>query len=363
MAAARSIGQVLLTLGAVVALGACVDLKGLGGAAGGEADASPPLSEGGLCNGDLTRDPRNCGLCGHDCLGGDCVASACMPVILASGQATPEAIAVDPTTSTVYWTNLGDGTVIALRAGGGPRAVATGQPGPRGIAVHAGSVYFTNLNGGTVMVIESSGPRELAKTDAEPYDLAVTDANVYWVARGGSTVARAATTGGASTTIASAQPSPLAITADARGATWVVEGTAANGYSDGAVWQATGTSPARALATVQRPRGIAAVDSTIYVTSYAADGAVFAYDEATSKLTKVASAQQQPLGIAADQQNIYWLDEHPGGTVMALSRTDSSAAPRVLASNQSSPHAIAVDATSLYWTNAGDGTVMRLAKP
>jgi hypothetical protein len=74
MIAARWTGQVLLTLGAGLALGACVDLKGLGGAAGG--DASTPLAEGGLCSGDLTRDPRNCGRCGHDCLGGDCVASA-----------------------------------------------------------------------------------------------------------------------------------------------------------------------------------------------------------------------------------------------------------------------------------------------
>lgn len=52
---------------------------------------------------DTTSDPKNCGYCGHDCLGGFCVASACQPVVVATKQQWPVAITVDATN--VYWTN------------------------------------------------------------------------------------------------------------------------------------------------------------------------------------------------------------------------------------------------------------------
>lgn len=42
--------------------------------------------EGGTC-GDTTNNPANCGACGHDCLGGTCVASVCQPVLVISNSA------------------------------------------------------------------------------------------------------------------------------------------------------------------------------------------------------------------------------------------------------------------------------------
>jgi hypothetical protein len=46
------------------------------GGQGGNGDPCAPLVDNGTC-GDVTSDPQNCGGCGHDCLGGDCVDGRC----------------------------------------------------------------------------------------------------------------------------------------------------------------------------------------------------------------------------------------------------------------------------------------------
>jgi len=42
------------------------------------AEAAPPCDAANVAN-----DPHHCGACGHDCLGGECTAGVCQPVILA----------------------------------------------------------------------------------------------------------------------------------------------------------------------------------------------------------------------------------------------------------------------------------------
>lgn len=70
-----------------------------GPVAGGEAGADAPsegtpVGEAGTeasppCDGtNLASDPNHCGKCGHSCLGGECVASACRPAVLAKINAT-----------------------------------------------------------------------------------------------------------------------------------------------------------------------------------------------------------------------------------------------------------------------------------
>jgi hypothetical protein len=69
----------------------------------------------------------------------------------------PRGIAVDATS--VYWTNeYSSGTVMKVPTGGGtPTTLASGQSYPQGIAVDATSVYWTNDISGTVMKVPTGG--------------------------------------------------------------------------------------------------------------------------------------------------------------------------------------------------------------
>jgi hypothetical protein len=46
-------------------------------------DGGFPAADGGVCVADILTDPLNCGRCGHDCLGGQCVSGRCQPTTLA----------------------------------------------------------------------------------------------------------------------------------------------------------------------------------------------------------------------------------------------------------------------------------------
>src|SRR5689334_6158663 len=50
---------------------------------GGSGEGGSPTTTG--AGGASMGDPHNCGLTGHDCLGGACEGGACQPVLVASG--------------------------------------------------------------------------------------------------------------------------------------------------------------------------------------------------------------------------------------------------------------------------------------
>jgi hypothetical protein len=100
--------------------------------------------EGGTCNGDLQVDKKNCGRCGHDCLGGNCTAGKCELVALAGGLAAPTGLAVDATH--LYVANSGDGTVMRVpKAGGNVQQLVSGWQNVVGVAVSGTSLFWSSF--------------------------------------------------------------------------------------------------------------------------------------------------------------------------------------------------------------------------
>ena len=109
----------------------------------------------------------------------------------------------------------------------------------------------------------------------------------------------------------------------------------------------------------QQPYGIAIDDDYVYW-SNEGSGVVLRQPLAGGANETVAGGQSQPTYLALDGEFIYWTN-YSNNTVMR-SPIDSSAPPLVLATDQSAPFAIAVDATHVYWTNFSGGTIARVAK-
>lgn len=120
------------------------------GAAGGDGhadDAGGGGGDGAACD---TASDRSCGTCGHDCLGGRCVAGVCQASEIVSGEAHPFAVGVAK--GYLYWANRGDvdgmgQTTPGFRrmdlSGGAPRDLVGGM-GTDFVVDPAGQwLYFT----------------------------------------------------------------------------------------------------------------------------------------------------------------------------------------------------------------------------
>jgi hypothetical protein len=235
----------------------------------------------------------------------------------ASGQQTPEAIAVDATG--VYWVNNylehAGSAVLELPLPGGttPFTLATEQayPGyPDGIAVDKNYVYWTDSFGGDVLALPRKGSSALtipfAQGQLHPDGIAVDASSVYWINYGdgdpNGAVMKVSLNGGAPTTLASAQFGPQGIALDANNVYWTNNG-----------------------------------------------GTVLKASINGGTVTTLATDQVNPQAIVVDETNVYWTNSF-SGVVMTVPVAGGT--PTALASNQANCYGIAVDATSLYWTTS-----------
>jgi len=337
-----------------------------------------------FCDGaciDSQSDPHNCGGCAHDCYGGGCVAGACQPATLASGQVSPFAIAVDP--NYVYWTNsAASGSVVKMALDGGAfTTLASGQNYPGHIAVDTKNAYWANgvrgeadagmgPNGTVVAFALASGTITTLTTGLySPDSVVAVNGLVAWddwgnwedASNAGSVVVE--TLGGSPMTLATGQYAPTGLALSSTALYWCNQADTNPG--DGVVFSLArplGSAPPATLASIpssgmSSPMYVAIDTKNIYWTDFTT-GAVMATPLSGGAETTLATGIA-PYGIATDGISVYWSDWGAGNIVRV---TIDGGAITTLVSGQDNPLTIALDSTRVYWASYNRGTVLSVAK-
>jgi hypothetical protein len=244
-----------------------------------------------------------------------------------------------------------------------PRVLADQQKGPFSVTVDVDTVYWTNLEGGTVSAhAKVDGPtgvtRVLAAGYTNPIDVVIANSQnpqVYFVEQKFDGWAHTVTKAGQFVgDIHNSWGSVLRFTADPQAA-YLLDGT----YVWRSPFSGDGTP------TKMFPPG----DDSYF--SVASNGLnVFLGGPSAISMASLASSptifavdQKQAVDIVVDATTVYWatLD----GVVASLDANKPDAQPNTLADKQVGIRRLAQDATHVYWTTApiaGQGKVVTVAK-
>ena len=369
---------------------ACVATKCSFASNAGYAHCTTLATDG--CETAITTDRLNCGACGHSCLGGDCAAGICQPIVLSSAQNFPTGIAVDATN--VYWTNykitgaLGYAVQKVAKDATGQGTIASSNTqdvyAPISVATDGTNVYWANYygNGGVPKTINQIGVNganlvQLGSGDGTSA-IALGGGSVWWGNRYATVkIGKVAIGGGsvvafAQRTSAIADYDPGGVVADATHVYWTNSG-AGTIYAQPLGTPCTDTSCTVFVTDPTTGPGALAMDaSTLYWVSFK-DGTIRSRKkDGTGQ--KTLAINQPATNIATDGTSVYWT-LHDFGAVRS---TGTSAATCDGAACKTYPqttpsglyqNGIAVDATAIYWTAqtsgaGGDnaGLVVKIAK-
>jgi outer membrane protein assembly factor BamB len=345
-------------------------------------------------------DPKNCGVCGHSCLGGACAAGACAPVRLASGQGDsaygvpwysyttdigdplvgPDRLAVDDTH--VYWLNLRGEVMRVPIAGGDAERIAKTTAAPAWIDLDAQFVYFSTLGAELFRVPKSGGtPVQLAPkvsaprsgmtllSSPSPFEFMLAAGQIYFANGNGIYACPSSGCLVAPTPIDEVYSDsvPFSFAIDATGRMYASESNtsdyAMTVFREG---QWLGLSSPSAYYEL---KGGASEVYTLTTSDFGPTGIVRWSESSVTFLASGDTLSGAPRGLTLDDDYVYWANAGEN-KIDRLARTASvvrckktgCAAPEVLAGAQLTPRAVAVSKGVVYWTT-GDGSVMKLAKP
>jgi hypothetical protein len=302
-------GSGLHLLAIALLVGGCSWLVNTDDLVGGGGDG------GQTCSKDFRTDSNNCGGCGHSCLGGACMASACQPVTIAKDQMGPLGIAVSATQ--VFWVNRGRPALWrAEKDGKDPRRV-------------------------------DAAPEDGI---SDPFDIAVENDTVYWTELTQNIVFSKPLGGG---------PKDATVPGPGTAGYLAVEG-------------------GKVVLADHRPGGGIVINRMVLypemdtVSGLAVlEGAVFWARQSARKIMSgsLTSASQSTIvdtngvvnGVAADGKTVYWVED--GLRVMRANRESGTMKTLYTATVPFGESDIAVDETAVYWTENATGLVRRLAKP
>jgi hypothetical protein len=394
-------------LAAALALGGCnalLDVKdiylaadgpdGAAGADGGDGQAIVDAArsdggEAGPCSTDLMTDALNCGRCGHDCVGGKCMAGQCRPVTLASGLSNPNGIALGGTD--VYVTTYSSNAVLTVpKAGGAVAVLATNQTAAMGVALDNDTLYWANndfafndagyLGGVWKCTLPACATRTLVRpADYGSYPV-IRSGTLFYNAVNVGEIDRSALDGTGQIALATNVNQPFAFAVDDTHLYFTsIEASLNRVLIDGG----NANNP-QAIGASDAPVGFVTLDDTrVY----------WAYTTA-QKVSHVSSAPKDgggdeieygapvdnvvPLGVAVDATYLYWstagvydaMGVPAGdGKVFACPKAGCAGAPALLlASANSGAGPMAQDDKAVYWVEYGEytkpnGRVCKVAKP
>jgi hypothetical protein len=337
------------------------------------ADATDSSSEES-CSSNVDSDPKNCGRCGHDCMGGTCRAGACQPYAIVPCVDSPYAVAVQ--NGNVYFTTLlltvyewcGGGVDCAF---GTLNQLTTCQGGPRGITTDETNVYWADLGfpdgdasgPGSISTCGLAGCAGGAATVYAPsengaFDLVVDPSAVYWTDTYSGLVRKCAIGGCGDdpVTLATDSPPLSGVAIDTTSIYWaeVASGNIIQCPLDGC----TTFAP---FATGQAsPAKIDTANGNVY---WSAAGAIMTCPASGCGGAARVFAKDQPgaFAITHDSNNLYWTLLAKDGMVLSCPLAGCTE-PTVLGAMQDSPTSVAQDDVSVYWANSRGNAVMRVMK-
>lgn len=327
----------------------------------------------------------NCGRCGHSCLGGECLAGQCQPITLATMQGRPFQLAVSG--DAVYWTNnFSDEIMRADKVDGGATVFASGADvsSPWGIVVDATSVYWTNhafaATAGGIRSCPLAGcpggvPVTLS-TNPGVIDVAVDARNIYFTMDTPFAVLQASKLDGGGLLEFPTSNSPFHVAVDPNNLYWTNSGNNVLGLPiDGGALLTLGALLG------DRAGGITTDSTGIYwgVEFNAGSGSVNKSTATDGAILKSYGMKNpNPVNIVVDATRIYWTNlgtvigamdmMTSDGSVLSCPRDgcDKGEGLKTLAGSQHNALGLAQDNDAVYWTTnppGNGGTIMKVAKP
>jgi len=322
---------------------------------------------------DKSRDAKNCGSCGHDCLGGTCELGTCQASKLASGQGYLTTITLD--VSHVYWGGTG---VLGQAAKNTPGSTTIAMTSADSLGIAGGRIYWADGAGAqpnywSCALPNCAGGAVTVTGGANFYTTVIGDRtgqNIFWEASyPGPTITWALQslniTNKVVTTLLTDLPevSPLAIDDNFLYLTDGGQNIEKIPIAGGVPTMLAAKDPTVAV------RLITACGPHLYWATYSSTSAIYSAPlpngtgGETVPVFAMGLTGQNIEGLACDDSGVYWSNwsNAVATTVVMCPHEGCDGPPKVLATGQDRPAGIATDPRAIYWVTMG-GDVYELAK-